>query len=158
MIKLGNTSKTILLILVIILCGIEGYSATRIASVNGNWSNAATWGGNPVPTASDDVIINSGITVTMDGNPAACLNLTVLGVANWTAARTTNVGSNLIINGGTLSGSQTGVLNVAGTLTVPSSTTAIIQRISITVTGGTTVSGTLSFNTSATGNKSLLGW
>ena len=157
MIKLGNTSKTILLILVIILCVLRSYSATRTATSSGNWSNTATWGGNPVPIASDDVIINGGVTVTMDVNTAACSNLTIYGIANWTAARTTNVGGNLTISGGTLSGSATGVLNVTGTLTIPTSTTANIQRITITVNGATTVSGTLNFNTSVTGNKTFVG-
>jgi len=36
-------------------------AATRTASVSGNWSNTATWGGAPVPIAGDIVIINSGV-------------------------------------------------------------------------------------------------
>ena len=41
----------------------------------------STWGGGPVPTSSDDVIIASGTTVDVDINGAACNNLAVNGTA-----------------------------------------------------------------------------
>ncbi len=44
--------------------------AAFTASVTGNWSNTATWGGSGPPGAGDTVTINSGITVTVDA--AAC--------------------------------------------------------------------------------------
>jgi len=55
------------------------HAATRTASVSGNWSNPATWGGQPVPTADDDVIINNGVNVTVDIPNAYCLTLTING-------------------------------------------------------------------------------
>jgi hypothetical protein len=39
--------------------------AAFTASVTGNWSNTATWGGSGPPGASDTATINSGITVTV---------------------------------------------------------------------------------------------
>ncbi|KKR05787.1 MAG: hypothetical protein UT34_C0002G0294 [candidate division WS6 bacterium GW2011_GWF2_39_15] len=52
--------------------------ATCTASVSGNWSNNATWGGGAncgssypgASAAGDIVIINSGVTVTLDVSPA----------------------------------------------------------------------------------------
>lgn len=46
--------------------------ATKTASVSGDWSNTATWGGAAVPTAGDDVVIgNSSNTITVVINDAA---------------------------------------------------------------------------------------
>ncbi|MEI6049805.1 MAG: hypothetical protein WCS03_12950, partial [Bacteroidota bacterium] len=49
--------------------------AQRTASVTGNWSSTATWGGLSVPSSTDGVLINSGIVVTVDVN-ATCYSLT----------------------------------------------------------------------------------
>jgi hypothetical protein len=48
--------------------------ATRTASVNGNWSNTATWGGAAVPVDGDAVVINVGITVLMNVDQSGFAN------------------------------------------------------------------------------------
>ncbi|HRG88463.1 MAG TPA: hypothetical protein PLW44_05540, partial [Chitinophagales bacterium] len=40
---------------------------TKTATANGNWSNGAIWSPAGVPSDTDNVIINSGLTVTVDG-------------------------------------------------------------------------------------------
>ena len=45
---------------------------TRTATVSGNWDNIATWGGASFPVAGNDVIINPGVTVTVNIASAAC--------------------------------------------------------------------------------------
>ena len=155
--KLAFTLKYLFPAIVFLLLGFKVLGATRTASVSGNWSSIATWGGATVPTSSDNVIINSGITVTMDGNPGACLDMTIYGTANWTSTRTTNVGGNLVVSGGIISGSSTGVLNVTGTFNVPAGIAASIQQVTLTITGTTTIDGTLNFATSATGSKTFVG-
>lgn len=45
--------------------------ADRTASVSGNWSNTATWGGSAVPTDGQSVAINGGITVNFDVDQSA---------------------------------------------------------------------------------------
>src|SRR5215831_17437294 len=47
---------------------------TSIAS--GNWTNGAIWSGGQAPGSSDDVVITSGFTVTVDANSASN-NLTI---------------------------------------------------------------------------------
>ena len=79
------------------------FAATRTASVSGNWSNTATWGGAAVPTSADAVTINSGITVTVDVT-ANCASLTFL--------QTATVNSNVNISSGI-------TLTIAGTLSIP---------------------------------------
>ncbi len=80
--------------------------AQRTASVSGNWSNTATWGGQAVPTSADAVTINSGINVTVDISPASCASLTFL---------TTSTGSTVTIGAGN-------TLNVTGAVTIPRGT------------------------------------
>ena len=103
-------------------------AATKTASVTGNWNATATWGGSPIPTSSDDVIINSGVTVSFNiyGTSTTVLSLTV----NESGVLTFNTldGNSLTITGdvtnnGTLRiGNQTGgakvhTLNVGGNFT-----------------------------------------
>ncbi len=61
-------------------------ASTRTASVSGNWSNTATWSGAAVPTSSDDVTINSGVTVTVD-TTASAASLTIDGTLAYTATK-----------------------------------------------------------------------
>lgn len=56
--------KISLLAITFTMAGMLGYSATRTASVSGNWNSTATWGGNPLPTSADDVQINNNVTLS----------------------------------------------------------------------------------------------
>lgn len=89
------------------------------SAASGNWTNTATWIGGVVPTANDYVEIQSGHTVTMNGNPGVCRKLTINGIVSWTQARTTNVGTGgIIINStGNITGTAAGVLTSTGGLT-----------------------------------------
>ncbi len=62
---------------------------TSIAS--GNWSSTSTWSCGCVPTSSDDVVINSGNTVTVDIT-AQAKSLNLKGILNWVAAFTLTLG------------------------------------------------------------------
>jgi hypothetical protein len=71
--------------------------AARTASVSGNWSNTATWGGAAVPTSSDDVTINSGITVTV--NVAAAANTITFAAVNANSAINISGTNSLTVTG-----------------------------------------------------------
>ncbi|MBK7028245.1 MAG: hypothetical protein IPH45_03130 [Bacteroidales bacterium] len=83
-------------------------AATRTASASGNWNSTTTWGGSAVPTSADAVVINSGVTVTVNV-AAVCASI------NFTTGTS---GAALL----TISGTNT--LTVSGNVTVqrPSST------------------------------------
>ncbi|MBA4408158.1 MAG: hypothetical protein C0397_01890 [Odoribacter sp.] len=66
----------VLAVVLILLAFANVNGATRTASVSGNWSNPATWGGT-VPVAGDDVEIGDGVTVTIDVDPPALASLTI---------------------------------------------------------------------------------
>lgn len=64
--------KTALIMLVLLLPTGNMLAALRTASTTGDWTSTTTWGGQSVPTSVDDVIINPGITLTV--NTAAQCN------------------------------------------------------------------------------------
>ena len=138
-----------------------GSNATNAAGniistgVGGPWSSTGTWVGGVVPTATDNVTIADGATVTIDVPTATCLNLTVgqgtSGILEYisTPASTLTVNSDLTVTaGGTFtagSGSlTTHVLNIGGTN----------QSLAA---GNLTVDGTLDLNTTAGVTTNLLG-
>ena len=61
-----NKLLSILTMLVLTLCSAQAWGAAYTASVAGNWSNSATWGGAGVPANGDTVTIN--VPVTIDTN------------------------------------------------------------------------------------------
>lgn len=126
-----------------------------------NWGNASTWstvscGGAAsasAPGAADDVIICSGHTVTMNVNGAQCNSITLAGgTMSWSNKRTTSTVS-FTLQGGTITGSQTGTLNVTGNLSATSGTTNI-GECNLTVTGTSAINNGVIVNiTNATGTK-----
>ncbi len=96
--------STLLLAATILLANTQLSAATYTAIVSGAFSSTATWAGGIVPPlllqAGDDVVIPSGITITLDQNLtlASTSNLDVDG------ALTGGSGYALILTTGTLSG------------------------------------------------------
>ena len=107
--------------------------ATRVASVSGNWNDPATWGGQPVPTSTDDIIINSGITVSMNVN-GSCL--TIL-----------DMDGNLADGGGMLTITGNAGVAIAGI----SGNAAILCAVEMPVVSGISVSGSLTISGSISG-------
>jgi autotransporter-associated beta strand protein len=135
---IGNliTTKFIYVVLLFVTSFVFGQT-TRTATVNGNWSNTATWGGNPVPVSTDVVVIGSGVAVTVDVNDAVCSSLTINnGGGNGAIA-------DLIFN-------STSVLTVGGTVTLGSNSNRT-ARITMT-SGGTLICNGLNLNLGGSGS------
>ena len=117
-----------------------GFAAVRTASVSGNWNNTATWGGLSVPTAADDVTINSGITVTVTANAAA----------NTITFSTNNAASSTVtINSGI-------TLTVTGAVTIPRATNAGAPVNTLAVGAGTLNAGSLAFTNGGGGVRHIM--
>lgn len=71
----------------------------KYSTGSANWNTAGTWNPAGVPTATDDVIIVAGHTVTMNTN-ATCNNLTIHGILQYqpTNNRTLTLNNNLTIS------------------------------------------------------------
>ena len=125
-----------------VLVGIanQAAGAARTASVTGNWNNTATWGGAAVPTSSDDITINAGITVTMNvagsctvitsmGNGASIVDdgnhyaLTLQAAATITASFTATISCPIAGAATSLTKSGSGTLILSGTNTYAGTTT-----------------------------------
>jgi fibronectin-binding autotransporter adhesin len=138
-----------------------------------NWTNPATWsetsGGaacSCIPTNVDNAFIENGFTVIMDGNSgrAKSLSITTNGIAHWSSAYTTNVGTSgiNIAATGNITGSADGILTTSGGLTLNSALTSTTVTIQTITTAGQTISGTgtlanldVNVNTTNNGNISL---
>ncbi len=92
----------------------------------GAWNNPATWNPNVVPSATDNVIIANGTTVTIDVGTATCLSMTI----NTGGTLISNAGINLDING---SWTNDGTFNAGtGTITFKGATNNTISGSSPT--------------------------
>lgn len=129
-------------------------NAQKTASVSGLWSNTTTWGGAAVPTGSDDIIINNGISVTIDNNFTTTGSITLNGTGTIQMASNSLSVGNLIAAG-------SAVINNSGTIanfTVSSTTSTIFSgNISNNINFIKTGNETLTFSNSNTynGNTSI---
>lgn len=100
------SSKKTILRFVFFVClffvSLNAKAATKTASVTGNWDATATWGGTAIPTTGDIIIINSGVTVTVNVTTASVASITI------NAAGVTN---GISLNSGA-------ILNVSGAITL----------------------------------------
>jgi hypothetical protein len=154
-----KNSYSLFLVLVFVISSLYSYSATFYSRTSGNWTTNSTWstvacGGvaaTSIPGAGDNVIICAGHTITMNGNPANCLSLTLRGTASWTTSRTINIGTGgfTMVAGSSVSGlggPNSGIINVAGNFTVNSGGTSTFDGGTITVTGTTNILGTFAIS------------
>ena len=133
-----------------------GNKVSNVAA--GNWNNAASWLPVGVPTATDNVTILNGHTITINSD-VNCNRLTVgqgisgtLTLGNNNTTRTLNIGENIIVNTG-----------ANFSVNTASNTTHLIPAF----TGSITNNGTFNFATDANslcdiaftknGNQTLLG-
>ncbi len=91
--------KLVLSLCLVLIGGLSTVSAADITSAaTGNWNAGATWVGGVVPTAADNVTIDTTHTVTIDVATAQCNNLNVLGYLYFDIV---NSGQKLLVNGNT---------------------------------------------------------
>lgn len=131
--KFLHIGKKIALTTVVLFSATFLNAATKTATANGNWSAAGTWLGG-VPAAGDDVVIPSGIIVTLNTNTATIASLSVTGtlrIGDGTA-RVITVSGNVIVNSG-------------GTITIPN----FNDTHTFNIGGNLSNEGTFDMNTAA---------
>lgn len=123
--------------------------ATCTAAANGPWNTSGTWSCGNVPTSSDSVVINAGVTVTMDVNSASVLGVTINGTLD-----TITSGTSYSLTTTTLTIGSTGTLTAnASTITLTGTTGTLFTITS----GGVFTQGTSEVVvTSASGTPTLL--
>lgn len=150
--------KSITWVFALFLAVSQVQAQTRTASVTGPWSSTTTWGGASVPTSVNDVVVNNGITVTVD--VAADCNSITFGSASGTV--TVNSGITLnVVTGITLQNAVTGnrAASLAGSGTINCASVQVggtILAPNLTGNGNTTLTSTIS-NLSISGDLTLRG-
>jgi hypothetical protein len=151
------------IMLVLVLIASVTQAQTRTASVSGNWNNVATWGSASVPTSANDVVINDGVTVTVNV-AAACASLTINGGTSGGGITISTTNSLAVTNGAIINAPQNNndvksIAVGAGTFTCSSLTMADVVSGNINTdvvfsvsTGTATVSGTITMNGSTSEN------
>lgn len=61
----GRAARLVAAAYVILAFSLNAHATAYTASVTGDWTNTATWGGSGPPVSGDTVTINNGITVTI---------------------------------------------------------------------------------------------
>tara|TARA_R110002124_G_scaffold137940_2_gene301072 strand:- start:31698 stop:33821 length:2124 start_codon:yes stop_codon:yes gene_type:complete len=125
------------------------------AGSGGRWDRSASWtivsgsDANGIPDADDQVTVLAGDVIEIRTN-VACNNLTVIGTLDYGLNRTLSVGGNLTMSGVTaeIIGGNNKVLNVSGAFSVASGANVDLDISDLTVTGLTTLNGTLNFTQS----------
>jgi hypothetical protein len=124
----------LLSLLLMLIVSIGTFAASRTASVTGDWNNTATWGGESVPGQGDDVTINAGVTVTVNG--AYSCNSITLGTGDGIASLTfSNTNPSLTVIGNVSVGTTLNPFKSAGSITFIEGSTLTAGSVSlVTVT------------------------
>lgn len=154
-----------------LLVNIGLQAATKTSTGDGNWSSASTWSPSGVPASGDDVVIEDGDNVTLDGN-YTCASLTINNKAGVSGVTDTELiissGYTLTVTGNaalntTLTSDSTGsvylqvlgTLSIGGNLTLTSSLLTIAGANLIEI-GSSSLSGTLNVTGNVALNNGLL--
>ena len=90
-------SKIFTVLMILFACGIFAQTNTYTGS-NGSWNVASNWSLNLIPTASHDVVIPSGKTVTITANSYA-KSVSISGTLDIDSGNRLTVGSPTVVNG-----------------------------------------------------------
>ena len=135
----------------ILINSSSALAADCYAINSGNWNNAATWQNGLIPSESDNVFINNGVTIYIKGS-YTCNNLYMNGsnIEFENGNRTLTINGDLVIEadnneiiGG---GSGNRYLQINGNFYIYQNATLNISNHSITVNKETNIKGKLSIN------------
>jgi hypothetical protein len=126
----------------------QAMAATNTASAGATWAGA-TWSLGHVPTSSEDVVINSGINLTI-GTAAVCGSLAIGNATSTATTLTIGAGGSLVVSGttGNLSINPS-ARTVNMTLAVGAQTLTVAGSVSMAAVNTQTISvstGTITFN------------
>ena len=128
-----NLLKSFFICVMLLVWGVGSVSGVTItAKATGNWSSTTTWTGGVVPVATNDVVIPSGFTVTLDTSTPVLNSLTISAM--------TGAGTNgLIVGTFTL---NTGTISITGSNPTNRNSILSVSTGTINATGTITFSGT----------------
>lgn len=147
--------------MILMMAGFPVMTATAAvctATSSGNWSTIGIWSCGYVPTSSDDVLIDNGLTVTLDVTSTTVNSLTILdGNGNTSLSLGTNaltVANDINIlnsNNGTTKSLDVGAgtLTIGGNLNFTEGAGTRVTQVTLS-TGTVTVNGNINVNPGGT--------
>lgn len=147
--------------LALFLVSVSVAQAATCTATTGDWDEPGTWSNcnDDIPTADDDVVIPTGVIVTVDVAGAVANTLTIQAAAVTNGVMITSPGTlvvsgsatiaaatetaNSFINVGSVGASFTaGSLSITGSDTVDENSVLIVDTGTVTITGNVTFAGT----------------
>jgi hypothetical protein len=132
----------------VLLSGAPAHAQTNTASGGGTWAGA-TWSLGHIPTITENVVINSGVNLTI-GTAAVCANLTIGSATSSTTTLTVGAGGSLNVTGNLRLNPSN--VNRAMTLAVGTQSATIAGTVTLSTTNTQTISvssGSISFTRAA---------
>ncbi|HLG34298.1 MAG TPA: T9SS type A sorting domain-containing protein [Bacteroidia bacterium] len=99
---IGTTARQTLLALIaaILCCTNTSFATIKTATSSGNWGSGGNWYNSLLPSATDTVIIPTGITITLDCNQSIkSLSIGTGGTLNLSSGYTLTLSGSLTVNG-----------------------------------------------------------
>jgi hypothetical protein len=126
------------LVLILFTCGFMHCFAQTNFIISGDWTNASNWSSG-IPDGNDDVSISFGVTATVNAD-GVCLDL-----SQFLSSLLINAGATLIINGIYTASTQANANINNGTLILKGDLKPAIGTTVLTINGGVTTVGGLTF-------------
>jgi hypothetical protein len=128
-----KSAKLLLLATAMVVLTMGRVEAQIQSDTTGVWSSPATWVGGVVPTATDNVEIVSGHTVTVDVSNAECNSLIALGYLYFDIL---NTGFKLTVHGDVTVGPAGRIRSGGGTPTAPRAHELVLEQHLTVALGG----------------------
>ncbi len=116
------------------------FASTKITVSSGAWNSPSTWSPSGVPVASDDIIIASNHTITVNSDqPVHAITVSPGGILTWSTPNTLTIGGTFTVNGTVTMNGGNITLPATGTIFILGATSSFTWQPGNNTSGGATL-------------------